>query len=839
MLRLTLHKKVLFALLAIGLVPLAGLTLYSLNSLSSLAEYLRTSATTALDIQASDALELRSKMVAASVSDFLRSADDDLHDLAQLPVTVGEYRNFCQRHLRRVWYRSGTNRQPSEVRELLPLYSEAVFVGSDGHERVRIVNGKISNELRNVSRPEQTTYRSEDYFSRALALPLGGSYISPVTGWHIDKLAQLAGARSPEEAIEGAHYQGVIRFATPVPDPQGGTGVVVLTLDHRHLMEFTQHLTPTEKREVVFPSYDSGNYAFMFDRDGWMIAHPKYWDIRGLDEQGQLVPPYTKASSLDDVARGRIPFNLFFAGFVHPNYPLVAKAVLEGKSGVVDVTNIGGARKVMAYAPIFTPDGAIFGGVTIGSQVDLFHLPAQQTAEVIRKDLRRYLGQTSAIIALTALLAIVAAYLLARGVTRPLLRLMEGTRAMARGELSTRVKVTSNDEVGRLGISFNAMATELQERSERLLRTLDELRRSRQEILRERNFKETVYENIESGILSLDGKWRVTSANGPALRLLNLEPIRRQAALTRLLRNWPELLAAVRDARRNAGGERWSRYVPVLAPNGERTFRLALLPLSREGQEGRILTIEDLTERVQMRQRMARMERLVSLGRLSAGIAHEVRNPLTGISLLLDELHDRLLAQPTDQHLIRRALQEIERLESLVNELLNFASLPQRPLEPGNVIDVLQDTLFFFRKQCQHADIELREEYPALLPTVLLDAGRLKQALLNLMNNAIEAMQHGGTLTVMATLDGEAVRIDVADTGPGIEQEMIPLIFEPFYTSKGEGTGLGLAITHNIVTEHHGRIEVASHPGAGATFSFWLPLIKDGQPAPEQGEMLL
>lgn len=825
MLRPTLHKKVLFALLAIGLIPLGGLTLYSLHSLSSLAEYLRSSATAALDNQSSAALELRSGMVADAVAAFLRRVEGDLHDLAQLPVTAAAYGDFCRRHTGQIWYRAGTNAQPREVREVVPLYREAAFVGSDGRERLRVDAGGNRLPLRDVARPENTSFRSEDYFQRARSLPAGATYLSPVTGWHVDKLAQLGDAETPEAAVEGASYQGVVRFATSLRTPEGVLrGVVVLTLDHRHLMEFTQHLVPTPEREVLFPSYGSGNYAFMFDRDGWMIAHPKYWDIRGLDPDGRLVPPYSAASSAEDVARGRIPFNLVHAGFIHPNYPRVAAAVLEGKTGVVDVTNVGGARKVMAYAPIRAPDGTIFGGVTIGSQVDLFHLPAQQTAEVIRGDLRRYLRQTAGIIALTALLAVVAAYLLARGVTRPLLRLMEGTRAMARGELATRVEVESTDEVGRLGASFNTMASELQERSERLLRTLDELRRSRLEILRERNFKETVYENIETGILTLDRRWRVTSANGPALRLLQLQPVQRQTALTRLLRDWPDLLAAVREARRRAGSGRWSSYVPIAGPSGERTFRLALLPLSREGEEGRILTVEDLTERVQIRQRMARMERLVSLGRLSAGIAHEVRNPLTGISLLLDELHDRLLAQPTDQQLIRRALQEIERLESLVSELLNFASLPQRPLELGDVVVVLQETLFFMRKQCRHAGIELREEIPAALPPIPLDAGKLKQALLNLMSNAIEAMPQGGTLRVAAQLDGDSIRIDVADSGPGIAPEQVPLIFEPFYTSKGEGTGLGLAITHNIITEHNGRIEVASHRHEGATFSFWLPL---------------
>ncbi|BCR05717.1 hypothetical protein DESUT3_27860 [Desulfuromonas versatilis] len=218
------------------------------------------------------------------------------------------------------------------------------------------------------------------------------------------------------------------------------------------------------------------------------------------------------------------------------------------------------------------------------------------------------------------------------------------------------------------------------------------------------------------------------------------------------------------------------------------------------------------------------MERLASLGRLSAGIAHEVRNPLTGVSLLLDELHDRLLSQPTDQALIRRALGEIERLEELVGELLNFAAHPQVTLEPGAIGEVLRDTLFLVKKQCQRAGVAVVEEVGENLPGLLLDARKLKQAFLNLFTNALDAMPQGGTLRVSADCLERQLRVIISDSGEGMPAERIPLIFEPFYTSKGEGTGLGLAITHNIVSEHGGRIEVESRLDHGSTFTLLFPL---------------
>lgn len=838
--RINLHTKVLGALLLLSLLPLALVLFNSHHSLRLVEDLLRQRTTETLDTQATKALEKRAQMVAAQVSTLLQQVEENLLDLALLPPEQENYLKFSNNHQREIWYREGTNEAPVEIREQVPLYSELAFIDASGVEQIRIVNGQPDFHLRDVSDPAQTTYLSEDYFHRAARLAAGDIWVTHLSGWYVSREDQLQGASTPFDAVEGVKYEGVVRFATPVRNADGLVGIVVLSLDHRHLMTFTQHISPIDDQDVVFPSYESGNYAFMFDDEGWMTTHPKFWDLRGYDEHGILVPPYTAATPDEVIAAGRIPFNLFSAGFIHPNYPEVGSRVRQRQSGVLSTVNIGGSNKIMAYAPIPYERGVyqrfgVFGGITIGAEIDLFQQPATSTALLIGQEISRYKMQSWMVVSMTVLFVSFVAYLLSNSIVRPVEQLTEGTRRMISAEQSqVKVAVSSNDEVGVLANSFNTMVDELNARRERLFATLQALRRSRREIIAERNFKNTVFENIETGLITFDPERMVTSANGPACRILNVPRPGRDHDWHQLFNDWPELQEVL--DRWFAGSDQAESgscrlYVPMERNGRTLTYRLALFPLSFRQQQGWLLTIEDLTERVNMRQQMARMDRLASLGRMSAGIAHEVRNPLTGVSLLLDELHDRLLGHKADQTLIRKALGEIERLESLVTEMLHFSSVQAPRLTRGRIGQVLMDSLFLMRSQCQRQQVRLIEEIPADLPEVLLDAARMKQVVLNLVSNALDAMPHGGELRVTAQQRTDEILISFSDTGEGIAPEQLPLVFEPFYTSKGSGTGLGLSISYNIITEHGGDIRIDSVLNQGTNVQLSLPTSTAAIPA--------
>ena len=621
--------------------------------------------------------------------------------------------------------------------------------------------------------------------------------------------------------IGGKSYHGVIRFATPIFAKDGKfAGVAVLSLDHRHLMEFSQHILPGKERTTVFPSYKSGNYAFIFDDEGWIITHPKYWDIRGVDKTGSPVPPYTASSSLVDVEQGRIPFNLDHTGFIHPNYPLVAQLARKQKSGYVDITNVGGAKKVMAFAPILYNTGTyarngIFGAITIGFQVDQFHEAARTGSGIISGQLRKLIRQSAIFIFITALLVVLGAWTLSRGVTRPLALLTAEARKLASGETGKRVPVNGDDELGELAADFNIMAEELELRQNNLLATLEELRASRRQIMEERNFKERILESISSGILTISPDGLLTSINGNGKRFLGSNAVP-GAHFSEILRGWGDMTDRIAKVIRGEKGFGREPLITEIDGNG-RYFEVGFFPIDEEGERGITVTMRDETEKEQMREEMTRMDRLVSLGKLSAGIAHEIRNPLTGISLLLDDLHDRPTLDPESQSMMGRALAEIERVERLISSLLNYASPQKAEFREGDINRVVQDTLLLSRKECERQGVELSSSLGEI-PQFPFDAGKIRQALLNLIKNALGALPDGGKIEICTSLSGESAVITVSDNGQGIAPEDIPFLFEPFFTTKGsqKGTGLGLTFCYEFLGKMGGTIEISNRPGGGS-----------------------
>lgn len=827
--RLTIFKKILLITLLLSLLPLLASSLLLFSNLESVNTRLTAEIADTSDIQAAESLQMRAQHVAETISEFLQQCEGDLLYLSRTSLDQQSLLNFYETRRRYIWERHGTVGKPREVRRQVLLYKTFAFIDSRGRERLVIRDGRFltAQELRDVSRPEETEFKNEDYFSRIKQLIRGEIYVSHLTGFHISKQEQLAGAPNPESAFDGGRYEGVIRFGTPLYSPDSTfLGMVVISLDHRHLMEFTQHIDPGINFFTAFPSYQSGNYAFLFDDEGWIITHPKYWDIRGLDRNGIQVPPYSQGSSKADVEAGRIPFNLDRAGFIHPNYPRVAAEIRQKHTGFVDITNAGGSKKIMAYAPVLYDTGAywkhgVFGGVTIGFQVDQFHDAARKGSRLITKQLGAHRHRSAIILLLTAILAGLAAWRLSRDISRPLRQLTDGAHSLAQGDTGCRVEVTSADEIGELANTFNFMAEELELRKNSLLSTLDELRRSRLEILDERNFKESVLESISSAIVTFSPDGLLTSINATGRQFLgNDVPIDRH--YLQVFEGWGEMGALV--TRSLNSSDHYGREPFSIERNGAMThFEVGFFPIGRHAEKGLTVTMRNETEKEKLREEMMRLDRLASLGKLSAGIAHEVRNPLTGISLLLDDLHDRAATASDDQLMIKKAVAEIERVERLINALLNYSSPARVEFRQSDLNQVVHDTVLLMHRQCERQKVLISMNVTALAP-FRFDPEKIKQALLNITRNSLEAMPDGGEIIIATAADADHVIITISDNGPGIQGADLPLIFEPFFTRKGAGTGLGLSITQRIVEEHRGEISVESDATSGTIFTLKLPL---------------
>ena len=216
--------------------------------------------------------------------------------------------------------------------------------------------------------------------------------------------------------------------------------------------------------------------------------------------------------------------------------------------------------------------------------------------------------------------------------------------------------------------------------------------------------------------------------------------------------------------------------------------------------------------------------KLASVGELAAGLAHEIRNPLAGIAAAVEVLAENRAGQ--DREITQEIQLQVKRLNTTLSDLLNFARPREPEIAPCDLAALVRQMLTLVRADAQKHRIQIVEEIPADLPAVNADATQIQQAILNLLLNAIQAMEGGGLLTVRATVDADRVQLSIQDTGGGISAEIREKIFAPFFTTKHRGTGLGLAITRTIMEKHGGTIRVDSAIGCGTMFTLEFSLAK-------------
>jgi signal transduction histidine kinase len=261
-------------------------------------------------------------------------------------------------------------------------------------------------------------------------------------------------------------------------------------------------------------------------------------------------------------------------------------------------------------------------------------------------------------------------------------------------------------------------------------------------------------------------------------------------------------------------------------------FQTAHDYLEKTVQQRTVALQAEIAQRKRAEAARLQAERLATAGTMAAEVAHEVRNPLGSITLNLDLIRkeiDKLAVSASrspeeGRALINEMREEVHRIQHVIEEYLQFARFPKAQRKPLALNEFLDQKLAFMQSAFDEAKVEGRTEFDASLDTVNVDTDQLWQAVLNLIRNCLEAMPHGGALTVGTQRDGDQVLLRVADTGTGMSEEQVRQVFKPFLSTKAKGTGLGLTLVQQIVTEHGGHIECSSAVGKGSTFTIYLPL---------------
>jgi len=272
-----------------------------------------------------------------------------------------------------------------------------------------------------------------------------------------------------------------------------------------------------------------------------------------------------------------------------------------------------------------------------------------------------------------------------------------------------------------------------------------------------------------------------------------------------------------------SGARLINKSVIVLAGDSKRKIVNMSIQRVGEGEAVRYVHVfQDCADLRTMEERLVQAERLATIGRFASQIAHEIRNPLSSISLNVELLQDELTGSSDEaRSLIRSVLKELDRLNDIVSEYLQFSRFPKPNLKRGHVDDVIREVKQSFKPP---DNVKLEISLTPASPEVWLDERLLRQVLENLVRNGTEAIEGSGSVRIETDVIDRFLVIRVQDTGTGIAPEIQPKLFEPFFTTKAHGTGLGLATSQQIVFEHNGHLVVESQPRKGSTFSILLPL---------------
>jgi two-component system nitrogen regulation sensor histidine kinase NtrY len=437
---------------------------------------------------------------------------------------------------------------------------------------------------------------------------------------------------------------------------------------------------------------------------------------------------------------------------------------------------------------------------------------------------------------------------LARGIATPIKALAEASNAVARGDLSHKVTTIADDELALLAHSFNQMTAQLTENRRRLETNAAELQDKNLALEERRNYIETVLESLSTGVISLDEDNRVTTINAAASGMLRLDD-RPSGDLTLAAITGAEgegiLHRVLTRARRMGRAFEQTELVRGSGQEGE-AIPVALTAIALRGQSGKgrgvVLVIEDLSE-------LLTAQRAAAWSEVARRMAHEIKNPLTPIQLSAERIA-RNFRRGDDDHrnpevrgkngdgfdartvsvveeCTATITREVAGLKAMVNEFSRFARLPHARLAAVDLNEVVRQSVALYEDRLDGVRMDVH--LARTLPPAMLDAEQLRRVFVNLIDNAIEALDESDERRITVATGHDPSRgvllAEVSDTGHGIPRADLAKLFQPYFSTRGRGTGLGLAIVQKIITEHSGRIRAQPNHPCGSKFTLELPTI--------------
>jgi len=432
---------------------------------------------------------------------------------------------------------------------------------------------------------------------------------------------------------------------------------------------------------------------------------------------------------------------------------------------------------------------------------------------------------TLSIVALLVLFcAVWFGFYLAKSITIPIMALADGTKKVAEGDLSFSIGAVADDEIGSLVTSFNKMTEDLRNNREQLELSARMLRERNIEIEARRQHIEIVLRNVSTGVVTIDAEGVVTTINKSAEKMLNLQA---EKILNTSYQNllWGQHLDLAEEV---VGSLASSQETDVEMPlkliiNGRpRSYLISLNALTDDTGKhmGIVMVFDDLTE-------LEKAQRMAAWREVARRIAHEVKNPLTPITLSAQRLkrkYSQTLDEPVFDECTQTIIDHVELIQNLVNEFSAFARFPTADPKPSKLLPIIEETVALYREG--HPDINFSIIANGDIPTLNLDRQQIKQAMINLVDNAVAAIRQNGDIAISLNHDQQKdqVYIEVADSGTGISDEDKRRLFEPNFSTKKSGMGLGLTIVSTIVNDHHGTIRVQDNEPHGSRFIVEIPI---------------